>query len=197
MARLIDPEKREKFLASALKLFVQKGVQNTSTAEIARDAGTASGTLFLYFKTKQDLIDALALRVSQEQSGAIRAQLTPSLSAREAFLVIWESALHWFMEHLDAYLYIQQIRDSGLISQAAIEESGKHLSFYFDVIGKGLAEGSIMPYPAELIGGILYQQVVAVMNLIHTQPDPDRQEEYIRLGFEIFWNGIRNRKEQE
>jgi len=197
MARLIDPEKREKFLASALKLFVQKGVQNTSTAEIARDAGTASGTLFLYFKTKQDLIDALALRVSQEQSGAIRAQLTPSLSAHEAFLVIWESVLHWFMDHLDAYLYIQQIRDSGLISQAAIEESGKHLSFYFDVIGKGLAEGSIMPYPAELIGGILYQQVVAVMNLIHTQTDPGLQEEYIRLGFEIFWNGIRNRKEQE
>lgn len=197
MARLIDPEKREKFLASALKLFVQKGVQNTSTAEIAREAGTASGTLFLYFKTKQDLIDALALQVSKEQSRAIRAQLTPSLSAREAFLVIWESVLRWFMAHMEAYLYIQQIRDSGIVSQAAVEESGEHLSFYFDVIGKGLAEGSIMPYPAELIGGILYQQVVAVMNLIRIQPDPHRQEEYIRMGFEIFWNGIRKRQEQE
>ena len=61
----------------------------------------------------------------------------------------------------------------------------------FDPIQKGLAEGSIKPYPAALIGGFLYQGVVAALNHIRTQAGPDSPEEVIRQGFEIFWNGIK------
>lgn len=197
MARPLDADKREKFLAAALKLFVEKGVQNTTTAEIAREAGTASGTLFLYFKTKQDLIDGLVLRISKEYSASVRALLDPALSARETFLVIWNAVFRWFMDHVDAYLFNQQIRDSGIVSPSVVIESGKDLSFFYDAIGKGLAEESIISYPPELIGGILYQDVVAVMNLIRVQPDPEKQAAYIRQGFDIFWNGIRKHKEEE
>ena len=59
MIRKLALDKRENFLNAALKLFVANGVQNTSTAAIAKEAGTASGTLFLYFPTKQDLLDEL------------------------------------------------------------------------------------------------------------------------------------------
>ena len=55
MVRELSSEKRNNFMSSALKLFVANGVQHTSTAEIAKEAGTAAGTLFLYFPTKQDL----------------------------------------------------------------------------------------------------------------------------------------------
>jgi hypothetical protein len=41
-----------------------------------------------------------------------------------------------------------------------------------------------------LIGGFLYHDVVAVMNLLKAQPQADRRASLIRLGFEIFWNGI-------
>ena len=71
MVRELSSEKRERFLRAALKLFAANGIQNTSTAEIARAAGTASGTLFLYFPTKQDLIDELAILISREESGHI------------------------------------------------------------------------------------------------------------------------------
>ena len=75
MVRKLDPDKRKKFMDAALKLFVANGVQNTSTAEIAKAAGTAAGTLFLYFPTKQDLIHALVLKIGREQSETIHALL--------------------------------------------------------------------------------------------------------------------------
>ena len=109
MIRKLSPEKRESFLSAALKLFVEKGVQSTSTAAIAKEAGTASGTLFLYFPTKQDLIDALVLEISREQAEAINAGLDASLSAQEMFRAIWEASTRWFMANLEAYQYIQQI----------------------------------------------------------------------------------------
>lgn len=191
MIRKLSPEKRERFLNSALKLFVANGVQNTSTAAIAKEAGTATGTLFLYFPTKQDLIDELVLNVIREQSETIKFKLEPIISARETFLTIWEGTIRWFTENMEVYKYIQQVRDSGVISEAVIQESNESFDYYYLAIQKGLAENSIMAYPIELIGEMLYREIIAVMNLISAQPDSKKQEEYIRLGFDIFWNGIR------
>ncbi len=191
MPRKLSPERRAKFLSSALKLFVVNGVQQTSTAAIAREAGSAAGTLFLYFPTKQDLIHELTLKIGREQSEYIKSIVKPSLSVRETFLAIWEGSVRWFLEHMDAYRYIQQVRDSGVLDEAVVQESAKFFDYYYDAIQKGLAEGRIQPYPIEVIGGILYQDIVAVMNLMDRQPDPAKREAYIQLGFEIFWKGIR------
>lgn len=190
MVRELSPEKRAGFLNAALKLFVANGVQHTSTAEIAREAGTAAGTLFLYFPTKQDLIHALVLKIGKEQSEYIQGLLDPAQPARETFFVIWEGSIRWFLEHPDAYRYVQQVRDSGIISEAVVAESAKFLEYYFQAIQKGLAEGSIKSYPLDLMGGILYQDIVAVMNLLQAQSSLDRQAELIHMGFDIFWDGI-------
>ncbi|MFC1879447.1 TetR/AcrR family transcriptional regulator [Chloroflexota bacterium] len=191
MVRKPSPEKRSLFLSAALKLFVANGVQNTSTAAIAKEAGTASGTLFLYFPTKQDLINQLALEIGIEQSAYIKSILEPTHSARQTFFTIWEGSVRWFLRNIDAYLFNQQIRHSGLVDQATIQESEKFLGYYFDAIQKGLGEGAIKPYPLEVIGGFLYQDIVAVMNLISANPDSDKFEATIQIGFDIFWNGIK------
>jgi AcrR family transcriptional regulator len=130
MVRNLKPEKRANYLSSALKLLVANGVQNTSTAEIAKEAGTAAGTLFLYFPTKQDLLDALVLKIGQEQSDRINALLEPSLSARDTFFTIWNGSVRWFLENMEAYLYIQQVRDTGIISDATVQETNKFFLYY-------------------------------------------------------------------
>jgi AcrR family transcriptional regulator len=191
MVRTLTPERRTALLRSALKLFAANGIQNTSTASIAQEAGTAAGTLFLYFPTKQALVNELALQVGREQSEYINALLDPALSARETFLAIWNGSLRWFMANRDAYHFVQQVRHSRLVDEAVVQESQKYFGYYFLAIQKGLEEKAIQPYPLELIGEMIYQELVGVMNLIEAQPDPARQEQYNRLGFDIFWNGVR------
>lgn len=190
-ARKLDPEKRASYLSAALRLFAANGVQHTSTAAIAKEAGTAAGTLFLYFPTKQDLINELVLRIGQGQAGYIDSILKPTLSAQEAFFTIWDGSIRWFLQNREAFRYIQQVRDSGFIDEATIQESEQFFGYYYQAIKKGLDENCIKPYPIDIIGGFLYQGIVAVMNLIGTQQDPDKQEEYIQIGFDIFWSGIK------
>ena len=192
MVRKPSPEKREQYLHAALKLFVANGVQNTSTAAIAKEAGTATGTLFLYFPTTQDLINELVMDIVRSQSKTINAVLTPALSARDSCLAIWEGSIRWFLANMEAYQYIQQVRDSVMISEEVVQESNKYFEFYYMAIQKGLSEAAIKPYPVELIGEMLYRAIVAIMNLIKVQPEETKREEYIRSGFEIFWNGIKH-----
>lgn len=118
MARKLDPERREKFLETALNLFAKNGVQHTTTAAIAAEAGAAAGTLFLYFPTKQDLIHSLVLRISRQQSEYLYSLLQSSLSVKDTFFTIWSGSIRWFLENQNAYRYVQQIRDSGMIDPA-------------------------------------------------------------------------------
>jgi AcrR family transcriptional regulator len=191
MARKLDPEKRARFLSSALALFVANGVQQTSTAAIAKAAGTAAGTLFLYFPSKQDLINALVLEITEGYSECVKSQLQPGLPVHDVFFTIWEATLGWFTENLDAYHYILQVRHSGLLDAALIRETNKLLDYYHLAIHKGLEQGCIKSYPSEVIGEILYQDIVAVMNLISQQAEQARRDIYIQIGFEIFWDGIK------
>jgi AcrR family transcriptional regulator len=191
MPRKLSPEKREQFLDSALNLFVANGVKNTSTAAIAKDAGTASGTFFLYFPTKQDLINELVTQIGRQQSEYITSLLAASLSVWETFFTIWYGSIRWFLDNREAYQYFRQVRDSGLIAPEVVRESEQYFEYYYQAIQRGLNEDLIKPYPMELIGSLLYQDIVAVMNLLTAEPDPDQQENLIQFGFSIFWDGIK------
>src|SRR5512138_1657404 len=194
MVRKPAPDKRENFMNAALKLFVANGVQNTSTAAIAKEAGTASGTLFLYFPTKQDLINELLLKIAREQSEYMKTLLDPSLSVRDIFFTIWSGSIRWLLENIDYYEYNQQVRDTELVKEAVAQETCKYFSFYYEAIQRGLKEGKVKSYPVDLIGGFLYQDIVAIMNLLRIQSSPRKQEEIIQIGFDIFWDGIRTGK---
>lgn len=53
------PEKRTLILEGALRAFAKKGFYNTRVSEIASEAGVADGTIYLYFKNKDDLLISL------------------------------------------------------------------------------------------------------------------------------------------
>lgn len=59
-------EKEKKLLDTALQLFIEKGIKKTSIADIAKNAGIAKGTFYLYFKDKYELQDILLAKTSYE-----------------------------------------------------------------------------------------------------------------------------------
>ena len=51
----MSTDKRDKILQAALELFAEQGFRGTSTAQIAKHAGVATGTLFHHFESKEAL----------------------------------------------------------------------------------------------------------------------------------------------
>ena len=56
MAKPKKPEKRQRILKAALNVFAERGFYNAKVSEVARRAGVADGTIYLYFKNKDDLL---------------------------------------------------------------------------------------------------------------------------------------------
>src|SRR5262245_48815507 len=52
-------DKRERILESALRVFASKGFFGAKVSDVAEEAGIADGTIYLYFKSKDDLLISL------------------------------------------------------------------------------------------------------------------------------------------
>src|SRR3954464_7692080 len=52
-------DKRERILAAAERIFARHGFFAARVSEIAKEAGVADGTIYLYFKSKDDLLISL------------------------------------------------------------------------------------------------------------------------------------------
>ena len=54
-----DPEKPQQIVEAAVRVFARKGYFNSRVSDIAREAGIASGTIYLYFDTKEEILVTL------------------------------------------------------------------------------------------------------------------------------------------
>jgi len=87
MARAADPRRKEDILHAARKVFEERGYTNARMAEIAERAGVATGTLYLYFKSKEALVTALC----EDYLTRLGEKLIPLFSEPEAAKAIADS----------------------------------------------------------------------------------------------------------
>jgi TetR/AcrR family fatty acid metabolism transcriptional regulator len=68
-------DKRDAILKAATRMFARNGYFQSQVADIARDAGVAAGTVYLYFRSKDDLLVSLFERTMREAIAEGRAAL--------------------------------------------------------------------------------------------------------------------------
>ena len=59
MARRRTDDKRQRILDAAVRVFAKKGYHGAKVAEIAKKAGVADGTIYLYFRDREDILVSL------------------------------------------------------------------------------------------------------------------------------------------
>jgi TetR/AcrR family fatty acid metabolism transcriptional regulator len=75
--------KRERILDAAVRVFAQEGFYNAKVSQIAEVAGVADGTIYLYFKSKDDLLISLFEDRMERVNANLRAALQSSDNAVE------------------------------------------------------------------------------------------------------------------
>lgn len=120
-------DKREAILRAATRVFARNGYFNSKVADIARVAGVADGTVYLYFKSKEEILHSIFDRNTTEAIAEGRRQLAEIADPREKLRRI--AALH--LERLGAD------RDLAVVFQVELRGSTK---FMEEFSAAGLAE---------------------------------------------------------
>ena len=110
-------DKREAILRAAISVFAHNGYFNSKVADIAREAGVADGTVYLYFKSKEDILHSIFDRSVEEALGDARKQIESVSDPKEKLRQI--ALLH--LERLGAD------RDLAVVFQVELRGSTKFM----------------------------------------------------------------------
>src|SRR6266566_722862 len=132
-------DKRARILDAAIRVFAERGFHSATVAEIARAAGVADGTIYLYFKGKDDLL----LRLFDEKMTELLAEARNELArertapARLSRFIQLHLALVERNPELAAVLIVE-LRQSAQFLKAADRAK---LAAYVDLIAEVVRDG--------------------------------------------------------
>jgi AcrR family transcriptional regulator len=189
MARPKSETKRNAILDAATRVFAERGLAAAPTLEISKRAGVAEGTLFTYFKTKDDLINALFRDIKLEQANAIMSGYPRKKSVRTRLRHVWDGYVNWGMKNPEQRKVLSQLQVSGMLSKQSLEAgSAPYVEMHNatrDAIDQHILRVDL---PIELISKMLAASAEATMDLIVLKPV--MASKYRNGGFEIYWSGI-------
>jgi TetR/AcrR family fatty acid metabolism transcriptional regulator len=97
----LKQERRTSILQAAGQVFARKGFEPATLEAVAREAGLAKGTLYLYFKNKEDLYFHTVLHMLESLQASILAQVERSAGALEKMRAIALGQFDFFVRHRD------------------------------------------------------------------------------------------------
>jgi len=179
--------KEDKILEAALELFTTKGFHGTPTSEIARTAGVANGTLFHYFKTKEDLINNLYLYVKNEMVEESITGIDKIESLKLKMEYLWSKSIHWAIANPNKIFFIQQYMYSPYITTNTQNEVDKIKDIYIQLIHEGIERGEIKNEPIELIYIIATQHLFGIIQYLVLNPEKYHSSEFMNKSFNMFY----------
>lgn len=184
-------DKKEKIIETALKLFVENGFHGTATSKIAQEAGVANGTLFNYFKTKNDLVIALYVVVKEEMAEFISKNTKKSAHLKEVIKSQFLASLFWALDNQLKFKFIQQFHTSPYIDQVAQEVIQSQVLPHLTLIQAGIDEGVIKKLPVDFVYAIISSQTFGVYQYIISKPFTKvQQHDTLEQSFELLWDMI-------
>ena len=180
--------KKQALLEAAIELFAKDGFWQTTTASIAQEAGVATGTLFTYFPTKNDLIDELYLTIKLEALAEIQREPKLHGSFEAVFKEIHTRLLKWGSANPKKFLLMLQLRQGNQVSRRIHETIEDDWKESYDWIKLGQQEGKLARFPTNLLLSIIYGQLEAVIqhNIQHNLSKKE-VDEVAKISSEILW----------
>jgi AcrR family transcriptional regulator len=189
MARPKSEDKRNAILDAATRVFAERGLTAAPTSEISKQAGVAEGTLFTYFKTKDELMNALYREIKLELADAMMSGFPRKKSVRTRLQHVWDGYVNWGVANCEKRRVLAQLGVSGMLSKESIEAGSapfvEMLNMIRDAIEQHVLRADL---PIELISKMLAALAEATMDLIALKPA--KAKKYRDGGFEIYWAGI-------
>ena len=137
--RPVIADKREAILRAAIRVFANNGYFNSKVADIAREAGVADGTVYLYFKSKEEILHSIFDRSMAEAIADGQQRLQGVTDAREKLRRIAQMHLERLSADRDLAVVFQvELRGSTKFME---EFSAAGFGEYLNIIRETFEEG--------------------------------------------------------
>lgn len=164
--------KKEALLNSALQLFTEKGIAETSVSEITKQALMAKGTFYLYFKDKYEIRDCLIaretssiFRQAQQELSSLLEEIKPD-HVEDGIIYLLENIIDQFTEKPEILRFISKNLSWGVFSNIRLKDlDNRNCMDIFDAVmqrsSKKYRQKELMIYMiVELVNSTCYNVIL-------------------------------------
>lgn len=179
--------KYQKILDAALEIFAHKGYHEAKISEIAKIAGVADGTIYLYFKNKDDLLISLFEAKIELLTAGLRREISdlPDPATRFRAIVLYHLRLAIEQPTLAAFITIELRTSAKFMKNYAKSQISEYMDQWGEVLEAGQSSGVFLPETSimvvkQTLFGALDQIVV---NWLHSRSK--NPEQLLRMGEDL------------
>lgn len=189
MARPRSDDKRKAILDAALHVFAEQGIANAPTHAISKVAGVAEGSLFTYFKTKEELKNEVYLHLRREFSRDL-SDFPREADAKARLYYIWNKYLDLGAAHPERLKVLAQLRASGQLFKEDETPPFAVLAVLY-ATREAVGESELRDLPPDYLVLMVRAGAEATIEFINAHPE---SAAVCRdLGFKMLWNGLTKR----
>ncbi|PIE69147.1 MAG: TetR family transcriptional regulator [Deltaproteobacteria bacterium] len=151
---------RAAILDAALDLFAENGFHSSPMSRIATHAGVGVGSIYRYFKDKDDLIHALYEGVDAPLQEFMEANIDTSLSTKMQFIHFVTKSIGYLCSRPREFRFLEQYYNSpyGIdkVRERIMEADGEPTTLFTRLFVKGQKEGSIRMLPLPVYPAVTF-----------------------------------------
>ena len=189
--RVKDLSKIDLVFKSTLKLIRNHGIAGITMAKIAKESNLATGTLYIYFKNKEELINALYHKLEKDASNRFMAGYNPDLPYRECLKKVWVNYLNHRINFHDESIFMEQYYYSSYITLAQKQLAEGMKQPVYRIINRGKEEGIVT---SKIETEILFSAMIGFIRELADEHVENRLvmiKQRIDQAFELSWKMIR------
>lgn len=190
MAKEKDPAKIPLIFEATLRLVLDEGFSRLTMAQVAKQAGIATGTLYVYFKSKEDLIDQLYLDVKSRKAKVIIDSIVATDSFYANFSRLWRSYLMQCYLEPQQMQFVLQFCDSGYISEQTKLIVNASLAPIVSMFEQAQCDMVIVDLPVAAIFAHIQGSAHALAKY-HLEMGIELDEMIVNRYFEMMWGSLR------
>lgn len=193
--QVVSEWRRDTILDAAAAIIARDGVGAATIEEVARAAGLAKGTIYLSFRSKDELYRALLDRAVTELHERTAAAIRAASGGRDTVRAVIATRLAHFDEHRD-FFRLYHFEDGNLLrnhERLHVEFRERHLAqvrLLAEALQACARDGSLREVPAERTAFLLFDLTKGLIVSRLLDPAPPPLSEEIELLTDLAWRGL-------
>lgn len=157
--------KRIALLSATLSLVNNGGIQGASMAKVAKVANVSPATIYLYFESKQDLVNQLYLYVKSAFAESAFKGYNQDIAVKDIFKRIWFNMSSFKLEFKEEASFLSQCDNTPMIDEKTRQEGLLYMTPLFDLWVRGKKEGIIKDISPYLLYAFSIYPMAFLMNM--------------------------------
>ncbi|MFZ5969919.1 MAG: TetR/AcrR family transcriptional regulator [Bacillota bacterium] len=183
-------DKRAAALKATLELIAEQGFHGTPMSQIAQRANIGVGTIYRYFNSKEDLINALYIDIKTRMTRYIFKNYSKDLPVREGFKQLLKDFVYYMIENPAELSFGEQYENSPLITAATREEGMRIAEPIEDLFKRAREQNLLKEMPIEILGTLLIGAIRSLAKL-YLSGNVKFDEVSINEGIDAIWDMIK------